>query len=100
MRSVILILGLSVVVTGCGTWVTDTQINPAPRPLSARGYESVEIFSSAPPARAHVDVALLKVDQVNAMDDHLGELLWSRSACWSTDCKSFVNAVCTRTGGR
>ena len=78
MRSQILILGLSVVVTGCGTWVTDTQINPAPRPLFARGYEAVEVFSSAPPARAHVDVALLKVDQVNAIDDHLGELMIQR----------------------
>lgn len=75
MRSLILILVLSVVVAGCGTWVTDTQINPAPRPLFARGYESVEVFSSAPPARAHVDVALLKVDQTNAIDDHLGEQL-------------------------
>ena len=78
MRSLILILGLSVVVTGCGTWVTDTQINPAPRPLFARGYESVEVFSSAPPARAHVDVALLKVDQANVIDDHLGEVMIQR----------------------
>ncbi len=78
MRCLSLILGLSVVVTGCGTWVTDTPINPAPRPLFARGYESVEVFSSAPPARAHVDVALLKVDQTNAIDDHLGELMIQR----------------------
>ena len=78
MRSLNLILGLSVVVTGCGTWVTDTQINPAPRPLFARGYESVEVFSSAPPARAHVDVALLKVDQAYAIDDHWGELMIQR----------------------
>ena len=78
MRSPLLIFGLFVVVTGCGTWVTDTQINPAPRPLFARGYESVEVFSSAPPARAHVDVALLKVDQMNAMDDRPGELMIQR----------------------
>jgi len=78
MRSVMLILGLSVVVGGCGTWVTDTPLNSAPRPLLPRGYESVEIFSSAPPARAHVDIALLKVDQVNAMDDNVGELMIQR----------------------
>ena len=78
MRSVILILGLSAVVTGCGTWVTDRQINPAPRRFRA-GYESVEVFSSAPlRARAHVDVALLKVDQVNAMDDDFGEPMIQR----------------------
>jgi hypothetical protein len=78
MRSLILLLGLSAVITGCGTWVTDTQINSAPRPLLARGYESVEVFSSAPPARAHVDLALLEVQQTNAIDDYLGELMIQR----------------------
>jgi hypothetical protein len=79
VRCLLLIGGLSVIVfTGCGTWVTDTQLNPAPRPLVPRGYDSVEVFSSAAPARPHVDVALLKVDQTNAMDDHLGEVMIQR----------------------
>jgi hypothetical protein len=76
--SLSLILGLFFVVTGCGTWVTDTQINAAPRPLVARGYAAVEVFSSAPPARAHVDVALLKVEQMNATDDNWGDLMIQR----------------------
>jgi hypothetical protein len=78
MRSLSLILGLCVVLTGCGTWVTDTQINLAPHALFPRGYESVEVFSSVPPARPHVDVALLQVDQMNAMDEHLRELMVQR----------------------
>ena len=78
MRCLALILSLSVGVVGCGTWVTDTQINPAPRPLSGRGYESVEVFSSAPPARPHVALALLKVEQDRSTDDHPSELMVQR----------------------
>jgi hypothetical protein len=69
LRSIARSVALSVAVSGCGTWVTDTQINPAPRPLVSRGYESVEVFSSTPPARSHVDVALLKA-QSNSIVDH------------------------------
>jgi hypothetical protein len=75
VRSVASIGGLFVVIAGCGTWVTETQLNPAPHPPQPRGYESVEVFSSSPPTRDHVDVALLKVDQVNEIEDGFSEIM-------------------------
>jgi hypothetical protein len=71
-------LALAVVVAGCGTWVTAVPLNPPPRPLTPRTYDAVEVFSSAPPARPHVDVALLKVDQSNTLDDQPRELMIQR----------------------
>jgi hypothetical protein len=78
MRYLALVLSLSAGVVGCETSVSDTRINPSPRPLPARGYESVEVFSSAPPARAHVDIAILEVEQDNSTDDHPSELIIQR----------------------
>lgn len=51
---------------GCGTaietTVKTTVINPAPRPLASRDPASVEVFSSAPPQRPHVDVEYLEAE--------------------------------------
>jgi len=55
-------LGFSCSV-GCGTVVTETPLNAAPRELTPRAPESVEVYSSAPPSRPHVDVALLEAEQ-------------------------------------
>jgi hypothetical protein len=62
MKAYALTLGL-LVVSGCGTFVTETRLNPTPRPLAPRAPESVEIFASSGPAHAHVDVALLVAKQ-------------------------------------
>jgi hypothetical protein len=39
--------------------VHSTQLNAPPRPLGARDATTVEVFSSGPPQRSHVDVALI-----------------------------------------
>jgi hypothetical protein len=78
MRSLVLAFGLSVLVIGCGTFVTETPLNPAPRLLNPRGFESVEVFSSAPPARAHVDVALLEVEQTHDLNQQGTDLMIQR----------------------
>jgi hypothetical protein len=62
MKAYALTLGL-LVVSGCGTFVTEIRLNPSPRPLAARAPESVEILASSGPARPHVDVALVEVWQ-------------------------------------
>jgi len=62
-------VGASVVVLNCGTYVEVTALNPPPRPLVSRSAASVEVYSSLPPARRHVDVALLKVDQSNGLTE-------------------------------
>jgi hypothetical protein len=48
---------------GCGTAISSTVINSSPHPMNARPPETVEVFSSGPPARPHVDVALLEAEQ-------------------------------------
>jgi len=51
------------IAAGCGTSISSTVINPSPRPLTPRRPESVQIFSSGPPPRPHVDVAYLEAEQ-------------------------------------
>jgi hypothetical protein len=53
---------------GCGTFVTATTINPAPRPLVPRTPDSVQVLASNPPLEPHVDVALLEVDQSEGLN--------------------------------
>jgi hypothetical protein len=54
---------IALFTAGCGTAISTTLINPAPRPMSARPPETVEIFSSGPPQRPYVDVAFLEAEQ-------------------------------------
>jgi hypothetical protein len=42
-----------------------TPLNAPPRALAARPPSSVEVFSSTPPTRAHVDVALITATESN-----------------------------------
>jgi hypothetical protein len=56
------VIGL-LLLAACGTTIRTTDINPAPRPLAARSPESVEVFTSGPPARAYKDLALFEAQQ-------------------------------------
>jgi hypothetical protein len=58
MRLICLLL-----LAACGTTIRTTEINPAPRPLAARSPESVEVFTSGPPARPYKDLALFEAQQ-------------------------------------
>ncbi|HET6284965.1 MAG TPA: hypothetical protein VFH73_28670 [Polyangia bacterium] len=78
MRILAALFGLSVLIAGCGTFVTDTPINPPPRPVSPRGYGSVAVFSSAPPTRSHVDVALIEVEQTHDLNTQGTDLMIQR----------------------
>lgn len=63
-RRALLALGPWLLVCwGCGTFVTATPINPAPRPMVPRAPESVQVLASGAPLEPHVDVALLEVEQ-------------------------------------
>jgi hypothetical protein len=61
-------VALMVLAMGCGTFVTDTRINPSPRPLRARAPATVEVYASSPPVRPHVDIALLEVQQTRGLN--------------------------------
>jgi hypothetical protein len=57
-------LAVALALAGCrGTRTQMTALNPAPRPLAPRLAADVEVFSSAPPTRPYVDVALLEAEQ-------------------------------------
>ena len=47
----------------CGTSVSHTVLNPSPRPMAPRPAETVELFTSMPPARPYVDVALIEAEE-------------------------------------
>jgi hypothetical protein len=59
------------VATGCGTALTQTAINAPPHAMPPRPAASVEILSSGPPTRPHVDVAILQAQQeAYSLDDN------------------------------
>lgn len=62
-----LILGaLALALVDCApSFVETTHLNAAPHPLVPRSPGSVEVYSSTPPTRPHVDVALLRVHRAN-----------------------------------
>ncbi|HEY1550910.1 MAG TPA: hypothetical protein VGG28_23940 [Kofleriaceae bacterium] len=70
------LLVASTLVVGCFPSTirsTNTTLNPAPRPMVARAPADVELFTSGPPARPHVDVELLWIN--SGVDRSIGELL-------------------------
>ena len=82
MKSIGVLLGIVMGASGCVTSVEATRLNQAPHPLVARPAHSVEIYSSAPPTRPHVDIALLRADQSN----------------YATDMPAMVQALAERAG--
>jgi hypothetical protein len=67
---------------GCISSVETTHLNTPPHPMLARPARSVEIYSSSPPTRPHVDVALLRADRAN----------------YSTDTPRMVQSLAERAG--
>jgi hypothetical protein len=65
----------ALVLGGCGTFVEATALNAPPRTLSPRAADAVEVYSSSPPAKPHVDVALIQADQINGMQVELPEMI-------------------------
>jgi hypothetical protein len=69
MRTPLLSVALSgALLGGCGTFVDFTPINTPPHALQPRSNESVEVLAS-PPARPHVDVALVEVEQTHSLNE-------------------------------
>jgi hypothetical protein len=63
-RSLALQLLGAAALAGCtATTVNYSPINPAPRALAPRPAGTVEMFSSTPPDRPHVDVGIITVEE-------------------------------------
>jgi hypothetical protein len=70
MRIAVLLL-----LTACGSTIRATEINQAPRPLTARAPEQVEVFTSGPPARPHIDLTFYEVQQEEYSADDTREFI-------------------------
>ena len=70
------VLALGLVCVACGLETSVTTVNAPPRPLSKRAPESVEVYTSSPPERPHVDVAILEVvEESGSSEFDTGEML-------------------------
>jgi hypothetical protein len=70
---------LLTLLVGCGCSVTTanfTPLNAAPHELAARSPEQVEVYSSAPPDRPHVDIGLVVVEEGEVGANTPAELIW------------------------
>jgi len=56
-----------VVAAGCGASINATPINPAPHLMTPRPPALVEMYTSGPPQRPHVDIALLEVEESSSL---------------------------------
>jgi hypothetical protein len=66
------------VASGCGTSVTETYVNGPPGTAIPRSPRSVRIFTSGPPSRPHMDVALLEVEQTHGLNEQGTALMIDR----------------------
>ncbi len=90
-------------LAACGSTIRTTEINPAPHPLGARPPETVEVFTSGPPARPHVDVSFLEIQQESklSIDDTRELIAKLRIEAAARGCEGLVIGGVTHepTGG-
>jgi hypothetical protein len=71
-------LWVTLMVSGCGTSVSETYINGPPGTTIPRSPGSVRIYASGPPARPHTDVAILEVEQAHGLNEQGTALMIDR----------------------
>lgn len=77
-------------LAACGTTITETRLNPTPSNARRHAAQEVEMLASGPPARPHVDVAILIVSrQADPLDEALAEL---RATAGAMGCDALVVA--------
>ncbi len=57
----VFLIAVGLVVTGCAPQFFAAELNAPPRPMASRPVEAVEVYSSEPPTRPHVDVREIQV---------------------------------------
>ncbi|HEY4187634.1 MAG TPA: hypothetical protein VGP07_21330 [Polyangia bacterium] len=79
--------------------VIETPLNPSPRRLMQRPADAVEVYSSTPPSRPHVDLALLEVDQYEGQGSPvMVQVLRERAGAMGCDAV-FIGEARTRGSG-
>jgi len=74
------------------TSTTYTELNAPPRAMQARAPDQVEVFSSAPPERAHVDVGLITVQEGEGNETPASMVGLVRRAAAEKGCDAVVLA--------
>jgi hypothetical protein len=75
-RSTRFALVVATLLSGCtATTVNYSALNPSPRALSPRAPASIEVFASGPPARPHVDIGMITVEEGDMGESSPDELL-------------------------
>lgn len=82
-------LAVLFVLAACGPKVTMVKTNPPPRPMSARGADAVEIYTTKLPSRPYVEVAVFSASKGKA-EDHMDAL---RGEAASYGCDALVFTV-------
>ena len=67
MRPSSSLVALLLLIAGCGTSIKTTTLNASPRAMQPRPPETVELYTSGPPARGHVDVALIEAEESSSL---------------------------------
>ena len=73
----LLALAGSAPLAGCGTYTSFTPINSPPHEMTRRPASRIQVFSSGPPRRPYVDVAVIEVEQTHSLNEQ-GEALMIR----------------------
>jgi hypothetical protein len=86
--------------TGCSeTLVSTTPLNPPPFTMTPKAPADVELYSSSPPKRPHIDVALLEAVQDDSGEDHDEMLAKLRESAAQMGCDAvFVGGLSYRSG--
>jgi hypothetical protein len=74
----LLVLAGSAPLAGCGTYASFTEINSPPHEMSSRPPSRIQVFSSGPPSRPYVDVAVIRVEQTHSLNEQSAELMIRR----------------------
>lgn len=90
-------LRCALVLAGClggcaSTSASYTPLNPSPRELKGRTPAQVEIFSSGPPDRPHVDVGLISVEQGDGDETPAGLIDILRGVAAEKGCDALMLA--------
>jgi len=101
MNSFWALVGMVFFASGCvGSSVETTRLNAAPRPLVSRPPQSVEIYASSAPTRAHVDIALLRANQGNFETDTPAMVQSLAERAGELGCDAlFISGASERPGG-
>ncbi len=94
-------------LTGCGTAIKLTNLNPSPKPISPKSPEQVQIFTTGRPAVPYTEVMLISSQQESefSQDDTPEIIQKMREAAANQGCDALIitmsnDTVSGTTGGR